>query len=588
MAYEVTATRKRPQDFDKLVGQEFVVSTLENALKENRIAHAYLFSGPRGVGKTSSARLLAKALNCEKGPDKNPCGVCDSCVEITKGNSVDVIEIDGASNTSVENIRKIKEEVLYPPQSSRYKIYIIDEVHMLSTSAFNALLKTIEEPPEYLIFIFATTELQKVPATIRSRCQQFRFQLISQEVIKDKLKEAAEDLNIKADEDALYWISKEATGSMRDAYTLFDQVASFSSDHITLDKIKERLNLVGFSQISNIISLFFQKKNGDALSELSKLFEQGVSSEQILKDGAEFFRTLLFYKNGIKRQDLLGESVSDIPQDVVSVLSLEQIEAALRAFIDLYRDLRYSISPRLEVELLFSRLSSLPNLVTTEELVKKLENLKNGIAEGNIVIKKKLQPKVISVQQETGHSEENEFPTSIQKEEEETNIPSMYLEDEEESQIEENAVLNVSDPAFRESVIKKLREKNLGEIERFFSTSTDLKEENNKIIISFEKSFNKKMIDGELDTLKAIFSEILSRDVRIETIVVEPKKVEIKTSDKMKQLQSILGGEIRKTEGKKLDKIKTNEEGNNGRPDQFYGNDEVISEYADPSGEFEG
>ena len=180
MAYEVTATRKRPQDFEKLVGQEFVVSTLENAIQEGRIAHAYLFSGPRGVGKTSSARLLAKALNCERGMSAHPCGECSSCREITSGTSVDVIEIDGASNTSVNDIRAIKEEVLFPPQSSRYKIYIIDEVHMLSTSAFNALLKTIEEPPDYVIFLFATTDLQKVPATIRSRCQQFRFQLIPQ------------------------------------------------------------------------------------------------------------------------------------------------------------------------------------------------------------------------------------------------------------------------------------------------------------------------------------------------------------------------------------------------------------------------
>ena len=306
MAYEVTATRKRPQDFEKLVGQEFVVSTLENAIQEGRIAHAYLFSGPRGVGKTSSARLLAKALNCERGMSAHPCGECSSCREITSGTSVDVIEIDGASNTSVNDIRAIKEEVLFPPQSSRYKIYIIDEVHMLSTSAFNALLKTIEEPPEYIIFIFATTELQKVPATIRSRCQQFRFQLIPQELIQSCLKSAAEDLSIEADEDALFWIAKEATGSMRDAYTLFDQVAAFSGKHITLQKIRERLNLAGFSKISEIVSLSVFSSTVKAIEVLSSLFEAGVSPEQIVKDSADFFRTILLYKTGIRRPSLLG------------------------------------------------------------------------------------------------------------------------------------------------------------------------------------------------------------------------------------------------------------------------------------------
>ena len=385
MAYEVTATRKRPQAFEKLVGQEFVVSTIENAIESGRIAHAYLFSGPRGVGKTSSARLLAKALNCEHGPTAHPCGECVSCREITQGYSTDVIEIDGASNTSVNDIRVIKDEVLFPPQSSRYKIYIIDEVHMLSTSAFNALLKTIEEPPEYIIFIFATTELQKVPATIRSRCQQFHFQLIL-ETIKGCLREAAAEMGIQADDDALFWIAREGNGSMRDAYTLFDQVAAFSQDHITLDKIKNKLGLVGSDQIARIVEAAITGNSAAALREFSSILAKGISVEQCIRDLTSFFRAVLFIRQGITDEDLLNMRTEEIPDSVLSMLSPAQAEAALRSLLQLYREIRYSISPRFEAELFISRLSSLPFLTSPEELVKKLEEMKKDVTAGKVTV----------------------------------------------------------------------------------------------------------------------------------------------------------------------------------------------------------
>ena len=396
MAYEVTATRKRPQAFEKLVGQEFVVSTIENAISSGRIAHAYLFSGPRGVGKTSSARLLAKALNCEHGPTAHPCGECVSCKEITQGYSVDVIEIDGASNTSVNDIRVIKDEVLFPPQSSRYKIYIIDEVHMLSTSAFNALLKTIEEPPEYIIFIFATTELQKVPATIRSRCQQFHFQLIPLETIKGCLREAAQEMNIKADDDALFWIAREGNGSMRDAYTLFDQVAAFSQDHITLEKIKNKLGFVSSDQIANIVLAALKNNVSTAITELNKIFSKGISVEQCVRDLTQFFRAILFIKQGITNEEMLNMRTEEIPDEVLALLSANQAEAALRSLLQLYREIRYSISPKFEAELFISRLSGLPFLVSSQELVKKLDELKKNVTEGKVTVVKEKELSIVS------------------------------------------------------------------------------------------------------------------------------------------------------------------------------------------------
>lgn len=420
MAYEVTATRKRPQVFEKLVGQEFVASTLEHAIEQNRIAHAYLFSGPRGVGKTTSARLLAKSLNCEHGPTAHPCGECDACVAIKEGNFVDVIEIDGASNTSVNDIRAIKDEVLFPPQASRYKIYIIDEVHMLSNSAFNALLKTIEEPPEYIIFIFATTELQKVPATIRSRCQQFHFQLISLENIKGCLAEAANEMGIKADDDALFWIAKEATGSMRDAYTLFDQVVAFSQDHITLDKIKSKLGLVGIDNITNLIRLALNGQKAQLMDALSALFIKGISVEQCIRDYIDCFRTLLLYKEGVKSEDILSHRPEQIPQDLVNAFTSEQLEAALKYLFNMYREIRYSVSPRFELELFTLRLARLPYLTTGTELVKQLKEMKADILEGKATIIKeevKVPVQLASpVKEEQPKVAEEEKPAPVIKE----------------------------------------------------------------------------------------------------------------------------------------------------------------------------
>ena len=384
MAYEVTATRKRPQRFQDLVGQEFVVSTLKNSIQQGRIAHAYLFSGPRGVGKTTSARLLAKALNCVHGPTADPCDECDNCRGIAKGSSLDVIEIDGASNTGVNDVRVIKEEVMFPPTSSRYKIYIIDEVHMLSQSAFNALLKTIEEPPEYVVFIFATTETQKVPATIRSRCQQFNFQLIPLETIKGLLAQAASEMGIEAEDEALFWIAKESTGSMRDAYTLFDQVVAFSNGKITLSQIREKLGLVGVQRINAIMLDVLSANRGASIDRIHDLLAKGVSLEQIIKDFSEYFRTLLLIRKGVRSENVLGEQVSSFPPEILNAYNEEQIEAALDMFLNLYRDIRYSLNPRFELELAISKLSKLRYVASNASVLEQLARLKNDLISGTI------------------------------------------------------------------------------------------------------------------------------------------------------------------------------------------------------------
>ncbi len=395
MAYEVTAARRRPQKFEDLIGQEFVTATLVNAIAEGKIAHAYLFSGPRGCGKTSTARILAKVLNCMDLKDGAPCGICSSCIEVVKGASLDVIEIDGASNTSVNDVRQIKDEVLFPPNSSKYKIYIIDEVHMLSTNAFNALLKTIEEPPPYVIFVFATTELHKVPATIKSRCQQFHFRLGSIEQIKDLLAQAATESNIQADEEALYWIARESTGSFRDAYTLFDQVAAFSEGNITYEKIRDKLGLVGVERLNSLCELCVDGNTSAVIDFLDEVLQTGVSIEQFVSNTADYIRSLLFIKNGITKESLLGQSVQRFSNKVIEAWNSVQLERALSLFLQLYRDVRYSLSPRFELELALSRLCWLKDWVSNDEVKHAVDQAKKLFSGSTIVHE---QPKAQQVQ----------------------------------------------------------------------------------------------------------------------------------------------------------------------------------------------
>ncbi|MDR0568696.1 MAG: DNA polymerase III subunit gamma/tau [Spirochaetaceae bacterium] len=383
MAYEVTAARRRPKTFDEMAGQDFVVSTLKNSIEKGHIAHAYLFSGPRGCGKTSAARILARSLNCEKGPTSKPCGVCPSCKEIAKGSSLDIIEIDGASNTGVNDVRQIKEEVLFPPNSGRYKVYIIDEVHMLSNSAFNALLKTIEEPPPYIVFIFATTELHKVPATIKSRCQQFAFRLFPIEIIAGILKDTCAEMQIAAEDEALFWIAKEATGSLRDAYTLFDQVVSFSDGHIRADLIREKLGLIGLDTLNALAEACAENDTAKAFLLIDDIVNSGVAVEQFIIDLAGYYHSLLFIKAGITREALLDYSPDRFSAKTLEALQAHQLEHAMDLLLTLYRDVRYSIAPRFELETAVAKLCRLNQWVSPLELRSAIASARNALAGAN-------------------------------------------------------------------------------------------------------------------------------------------------------------------------------------------------------------
>ncbi len=384
MSYIVLSRRYRPKAFSEVVGQKHIVTTLVNALQTDRVAHAYLFAGPRGVGKTSMARILSKALNCQRGKPGNPCNKCSTCSSIANGNDIDVLEIDGASNRGIDEVRSIRQNAGYAPAGSRYKIYIIDEVHMLTREAFNALLKTLEEPPEHVKFIFATTSPSRVPDTVQSRCQRFDFKNISVPDISDRLAQICKTEGISAEKDVLQSIAKYARGGLRDSESILDQLASFCHENITLRDVYDIFGVVSEEKISSLINSFIEKAPELSIEIFHEIMESGRDIEGFIDQLLFYVRDLLLVSVCKKEQcttetilsdlNMLRRQASSFSPDTLMYMFQLISEAKTRA-----RDI---LQQRIFLEVLFIKFATMEELKPLSTVLDRIEGIKN-MFEGN-------------------------------------------------------------------------------------------------------------------------------------------------------------------------------------------------------------
>ncbi|MCP4665422.1 MAG: DNA polymerase III subunit gamma/tau [Deltaproteobacteria bacterium] len=380
MPYEVLARKWRPQVFQDVIGQEHTTQTLTNAITSGRLAHAYLFGGPRGVGKTSVARILAKAINCEQGEPATPCNTCHACLEITAGSSIDVQEIDGASNRGIDEIRELREGIKYMPTSSRYRIFIIDEVHMLTKEAFNALLKTLEEPPAHVKFIFATTESHKVPVTILSRCQRFDFKRIPLLQIVRQLEDISREESIDISESGLNLIAREAEGSMRDAESLLDQVVSFSGPKVEDNHIIEILGIIDRGLIFEASRAILEGSPEKCLGIVEGIYDHGHDIKEFYRALMTQFRDLLV--SLIAPQDhLLDMSKGEIEEttELAETAGSEKLQMLLNFMINREDDLRFTSHPRLILETIMIKLCHVGDVLSFDDILKKMKSLEKRL-----------------------------------------------------------------------------------------------------------------------------------------------------------------------------------------------------------------
>lgn len=519
MAYEVLARKWRPQRFDEIVGQQHVTQTLKNAIESDRVAHAYLFVGPRGVGKTSTARILAKALNCAKGKTVEPCGKCDSCKEIMAGSSLDVLEIDAASNTGVDNVRDLRDNVRYAPARGPFKIYIIDEVHMLSPQAFNALLKTLEEPPAHVKFIFATTEPQKILATILSRCQRFDLRRISTKDIVGRLSEIATAEKVKIDQDALLAIARGAEGGLRDAESALDQLIAFRGKSIKEEDVLSVFGLVARQTLEGLANSILEGNISKAIALVAELDESGKDIQRAVLELLEHFRNIIICQyagESIVGLDLTEAQVATIRAQAAAV-DAERVLRVLDILSEAENRMRFALSRRTLLETAVIRCARAVTTVSLDALIGELNRLKTAMGGGSA-----------PAPEESSYAPKAQRPAAAR----ETMIPPAKP-----AAHKVVAPATAVEPRGEEEELKALSTRWHEIVERvghtavlakgYLSDAKPVKVTSTGVTIGFDPEFasNKDKIDfpRNRNAIKHVLGEVLKRDVSIEFTVLDAK-----------------------------------------------------------------
>jgi DNA polymerase-3 subunit gamma/tau len=520
--YLVTARKWRPMKFDDVVGQSHITQTLKNSIKVNRTHHAYLFSGPRGVGKTTTARILARAMNCLDPQDQEPCNKCDNCRAVIDGRSIDIIEIDGASNNSVDDIRKLRENSKYAPSLGKYKMYIIDEVHMLSNNAFNALLKTLEEPPPHLMFVFATTESHKVPATILSRCQRFEFRRMNIEDIVKQLKFISDHEDIKIDEDSLIAIAQKADGSMRDGQSIFDQVVAFCGKDINYTDMANALRLID-QEFYFRVSKAIREKNMHEVFQIAKeVVDRGYDIGECLGGMLEHFRNMLAIKaSGDPSIIDASDNYIEKYDSEATHFSKGDLIRCMNIIASTEQSIRFSAQPRVRFELAMAKMASMDSTVEIEKLINDIKILSEG--------------KVISVPQPSSNEEHKEKPAPTESKPKPSDTNKETLKNHWQRFIDENIEEN--------QYLSSLQSGNIYH-PRFF---------NGEIILETDSDFHEESINRKKDMIEKLLSEYFNGKVSIKAKLIEKEEPRQHTSEPMEKYTPAKENDLSKAKSENKD-----------------------------------